>query len=210
MTQKLKKISLTYFFPDSTSFPIFSAFSTHQLHGGKANGGCGQFIICCLCPFLLGGGFFTLFPGSSVRPHPHETVLHGLLQWESFPEAALHTQPSMNPFHGVQYFRGVRLGAGWQWFPCIWGKLLEACHRSHPCIAPTTKILPHKPNTCRVVLMVRLRIYLLEMMNWPRDKPYFCLITIKVSSLVSKTSRLSLKRGNTGSDNLKDINKEAR
>lgn len=35
---------------------------------------------------------------------------------------------------------------GWLWLYQTWGKLLAAAHSSHPC-RPTTKPLPHKPNT---------------------------------------------------------------
>jgi len=49
------------------------------------NGGYGQFITCCLCcSFLL-----TLFPCSNVGSLPGQTVLHELLQCESFPRAAV-------------------------------------------------------------------------------------------------------------------------
>ncbi|KAK4832521.1 hypothetical protein QYF61_023853 [Mycteria americana] len=55
----------------------------HQQCRGTGNGGCGQFITRCLCcSFLL-----TLFPCSSMRSLPWETVLHERLQCESFPWA---------------------------------------------------------------------------------------------------------------------------
>jgi len=56
---------------------------------GMGNGGCGWFVTRCLCrSFLL-----TLLPCSSVVSHPWETVLHELLQRESFPRAVvLHQQ----------------------------------------------------------------------------------------------------------------------
>ena len=49
----------------------------------------GQFITCCLCRLLLlRGGLLTLFPSSSMGSLPQETVLHKLLQRESFPPTA--------------------------------------------------------------------------------------------------------------------------
>lgn len=133
------------------------------------------------------GGFLMLFPCFSLGFHPHKTVLHGLLQWESLPEATLHTQLQQESLPWGAVLQGVHLGDGWQWFPLIWGKkLLEACHRSHPCTAPTTKTLPHKPNMCGVASLLRLKIYVLEMVNCARDKLYFYLATIKVSSFVTK------------------------
>jgi len=45
-------------------------------------------------PFSSGGGLLTLCPGSSVRSLSKATVLHRLLQHESFPRAAaLHQLP---------------------------------------------------------------------------------------------------------------------
>jgi len=62
---------------------------------GMRNGGYGQFLTHWLCrSFLLRGGLLTLCPCSSVRSLSRETVLHKLLQRESFPwAAALHTLP---------------------------------------------------------------------------------------------------------------------
>jgi len=46
-----------------------------------------------------GGGLLTLFPGSSVRFLSQETVLHKILQSESFPRAAvLHELPQRGSF----------------------------------------------------------------------------------------------------------------
>ena len=59
-------------------------------HRGTGSGGCSQFITCCLCcSFLLRGGLLTLFLCSSVGSLPWETVLHGLLQCESFPHTTV-------------------------------------------------------------------------------------------------------------------------
>jgi len=45
---------------------------------------------CCLChSFLLRGGLLTLFPCSSMGSLPWETVLHKLLQCESFRQGAV-------------------------------------------------------------------------------------------------------------------------
>jgi len=41
-------------------------------------------------PCSSGGGLLTLFPWSSVGSLSQETVLHGLLQCETFPWAAVH------------------------------------------------------------------------------------------------------------------------
>jgi len=64
------------------------------------NGGCGQFITCCFCySFLL-----TVFPCSNVGSHSQQTVLHKLLQRESFSRAiVLHKLPQSGslPWHGV-------------------------------------------------------------------------------------------------------------
>jgi len=38
-------------------------------------------------------------------------------------------------------------GASWNRLFSMWGQLLVSSHRSHPCSLPTTKTLPHKPNT---------------------------------------------------------------
>jgi len=47
--------------------------------------------VVCATPSSSGGGLLTLFPCSSVRTLSRETVLHKLLQCESFPQgAALH------------------------------------------------------------------------------------------------------------------------
>jgi len=57
------------------------------------NGGCGQFITCCLClaaaPSSSRGGLLTPFPCSGMGSLPQETVLHELLQCEFFPWAAI-------------------------------------------------------------------------------------------------------------------------
>jgi len=56
------------------------------------------------CP--SGGGLLTLFLCSSMWSLSQETVLHKLLQHESFPwPAALHELPQLGPFHRVQSFR---------------------------------------------------------------------------------------------------------
>jgi len=56
---------------------------------GMGNGSYGQFITCCLSRSLsLRGGLLTLFPCSSMGSLPQETVLHKLLQRESFPPTA--------------------------------------------------------------------------------------------------------------------------
>jgi len=52
-----------------------------------ASGGYGRFITPCLCR-SSGGGLLALCPCSSVRSLSQETVLHKLLQCESFPRAA--------------------------------------------------------------------------------------------------------------------------
>jgi len=60
------------------------------------NGGCGQLITLCLCRSFLPpqGGLLTLFPCSNMGSLSQETVLHKLLQCESFPRAAiLHELP---------------------------------------------------------------------------------------------------------------------
>jgi len=58
---------------------------------GTGNGGCGQFITHLCLSFLLRGGLLTLCTCSNVRSLSRETVLHKLLQHESFPwAAALH------------------------------------------------------------------------------------------------------------------------
>jgi len=50
-------------------------------------------------PSSSGGGLLTLFPCSSVRSLSWETVLHKLLQCESFPQAAaLHELPQRGSF----------------------------------------------------------------------------------------------------------------
>jgi len=45
--------------------------------------------IVSAAPSSSGGGLLTLFPGSSLGSHPWDTVLHELLQPESFPWAAV-------------------------------------------------------------------------------------------------------------------------
>ena len=52
------------------------------------NGGYGQFITRLCHSSLLRGGLLALCPSSSVRSLSQETVLHKLLQRESFPQAA--------------------------------------------------------------------------------------------------------------------------
>jgi len=82
---------------------LLNSLPSHpKWHRGMWNGGCGQLIAHCLCrSFLL-----TLFPCSSVGSLPHETVLHALLQCESFPRLQFFTNcSSVGPFHGVQSFR---------------------------------------------------------------------------------------------------------
>ena len=68
------------------------------------NQGCSQFITLWLChSFLLRGGLLTLFPRSYVMSLSRETVLHKLLQYESFSwHAVLQEQnaPAWVP-HGV-------------------------------------------------------------------------------------------------------------
>jgi len=50
-------------------------------------------------PSSTGGGLLTLFPCSSMRSLSRETVLHKLLQLESFPRAAgLHELPQRGSF----------------------------------------------------------------------------------------------------------------
>ena len=77
------------FFPGWTALPI-SLPPPPEEHRGMGNGGYSQLITCCLCrSFLL-----TLCPCSGVVFPPWETVLHELLQRESFPRAAaLHKLP---------------------------------------------------------------------------------------------------------------------
>jgi len=64
-------------------------------------------------PSSSGGGLLTLCPCSSVKSLSRETVLHRLLQCESFPwAAALHELPQHRSFHGVQSFRNRLLQCG--------------------------------------------------------------------------------------------------
>jgi len=78
------------------------------------NGCYSQFIAHCLCcSFLHRGGLLTLCSSSSVGSFSWETVLHKLLQHESFPwAAALHELPHRGSFHGVQSFRNRLLQCG--------------------------------------------------------------------------------------------------
>jgi len=55
--------------------------------------------VVCTAPSSSGGGLLTLFPCSTVRSLSRETVLHKLLQCESFPRAAaLHELPQRGSF----------------------------------------------------------------------------------------------------------------
>jgi len=77
--------------------------------------------IVSAAPCPSGGRLLTVFPCSSVRSLSRETVLHKLLQCESFPwAAALCELPSVGPFHGVQSFRNrlLHLGSPWGHQPC--------------------------------------------------------------------------------------------
>jgi len=78
----------TFLLPGLNFTPV-SLPPTPERHRGTGNGGYGQFIACCLCCSLsLGRGLLTHCPGSSVRSLSQETVLHKLLQCDSFPWAA--------------------------------------------------------------------------------------------------------------------------
>jgi len=69
--------------------------------------------IVSAAPSSSGGGLLTLCPCSTVRSFSQETVLHKLLQCESFLRAAaLHELPSVGPSHGVQSFRNRLLQRG--------------------------------------------------------------------------------------------------
>ena len=62
--------------------------------------------IVCAAPSSSGGGLLTLFYCCNVGTLPQETVLHELLQRESFPQAAvLHKLLWHGSLHGVQSFR---------------------------------------------------------------------------------------------------------
>jgi len=64
-------------------------------------------------PYSSGVGLLTLCPCSSVGSLTWETVLHKVLQHESFPwAAALHKLPQHRSFHGVQSFRNRLLQHG--------------------------------------------------------------------------------------------------
>jgi len=65
-------------------------------------------------PFSSGTGLLILFPCSSVRSRSQETVLHKLLQRESFPWAAtLHKRPQCGSLPmGLQSFRNRLLQRG--------------------------------------------------------------------------------------------------
>lgn len=179
LTEKNKKISHT-FFPRLNFIPLFSTLYPHQLHSGKENRGCGHAASASSPPEE---------DSSHSFPAPLWGPTHTRQSFMDFskrnPSQGLHLThgPSMSPFHGVQ---DLSLGPGCQWFPWIWGKLWKPCHRIHPCLAPTTKTLPQKPNTCGVAALIRLTIYLQEMVHCARDKLYFCLVTIKVSSFITK------------------------
>jgi len=69
--------------------------------------------IVSAAPSSSGGRLLTLCPCSTMRSLSQETVLHKLLQCESFPRAAaLHELPSVGPFHRVQSFRNRLLQRG--------------------------------------------------------------------------------------------------
>jgi len=69
--------------------------------------------VVCAAPSSSGEGLLTLCPCSSVRSLSQETVLHKLLQRESFPWAAsLHELPQRGSFHRVQSFRNRLLQRG--------------------------------------------------------------------------------------------------
>lgn len=99
--RKQKRI-VKYLSPTSP-FLLFSSslqisLSSHfpkQLRGTRM-GGCG---LCCSLLLIV-------FPCSSVGSLSQETVLHKLLQWESFPQAtALANFSSVSAFHMVQFLR---------------------------------------------------------------------------------------------------------
>ena len=72
------------FFLDLTLLSIFSTSSPRAAQGDR-EWGCSQFITHCLCHCFL----LTLFPCSNVGSLPWETVLHKLLQHDTFPRAAV-------------------------------------------------------------------------------------------------------------------------
>jgi len=69
--------------------------------------------IVSAAPSSSGGGLLTLLPCTSVRSLSRETVVHKLVQRESFPwAAALYKLPQGGSFHGVQSFRNRLLQHG--------------------------------------------------------------------------------------------------
>jgi len=87
------------FFPDSTSL-LISLPPPPERHRGMGNGVVvSSSHIVSAAPSSSGGGLLRLFPCSSVRSLSWETVLHKLLQHESFPwAAALHELPLRGSF----------------------------------------------------------------------------------------------------------------
>jgi len=64
-----------------------------------------QVVFATPCP--SGGRLLTLFPCSTMRSLSQETVLHKLLQYESFPQAAaLHELPQRGSFPWVAVLQG--------------------------------------------------------------------------------------------------------
>jgi len=91
------------FFLSLTLLLFFSTSSPPQCRG-MGNGGCGQFVTCSLCCYLLlGGELLTFFPCSSMWSFPWAAVLHELLQCGSLPWSAVlqeQAAPAWVP-HGV-------------------------------------------------------------------------------------------------------------
>jgi len=89
--------------------------------------------VVCAAPSSSGRGLLTLCPCSKLRSLSQETVLHKLLQRESFPwAAALRKLPQRGSFYRVQSFRTRLLQRG----SSMESQALSANLLQHPCLSP--------------------------------------------------------------------------